>query len=48
MNNYNAADIGEFINIGTGKELTIKELAEMIKQIVRFKGESEIKLHDCN
>jgi len=39
MNNYNAKDIGEFVNIGTGKDLTIKELAEKIKQIVGFKGE---------
>ena len=39
MNNYDASDIGEFINIGTGKDLTIKELAEMIKNIVGFKGE---------
>jgi len=38
MNNYNAKDIGEFINIGTGNDLTIKELAEMIKNIVGFKG----------
>jgi len=27
------------INIGTGKDLTIKELAEKVKQIVGFKGE---------
>ena len=39
MNNYNAKGIGEFINIGTGKDLIIKELAEMIKNIVGFKGE---------
>ncbi|GAN31540.1 GDP-L-fucose synthase [Candidatus Brocadia sinica JPN1] len=39
MRNYNAPDIGEFINIGTGKELKIKELAEIIKEIVGFKGE---------
>jgi len=39
MNNYDATDIGEFINIGTGKDLTIKELAEIIKNIVGFKGE---------
>lgn len=31
----------EFINIGTGKDLTIKELAEMIKEIVGFKGKIE-------
>ena len=39
MDNYDAKDIDEFVNIGTGKDLTIKELAEMIKQIVGFKGE---------
>jgi len=38
MNNYNAEDIGEFVNIGTGKDLTIKELSETIKNIVGFKG----------
>ena len=27
------------MNIGTGEDLTIKELAEMIKDIVGFKGE---------
>lgn len=29
----------EHVNIGTGKELTIGELAEMIKEVVGFKGE---------
>ena len=38
MENYNAKESGEFINIGTGKDLTINELAEMIKHIVGFKG----------
>ena len=28
-----------FINIGTGKDLKIKELAELVKGIVGFKGE---------
>jgi len=41
MNNYNATDIGEFVNIGTGKDITIKELAEIVKEIVGFKGEIE-------
>jgi len=36
MNNYN--DPG-FVNIGTGMDITIKELAGMIKEIVGFKGE---------
>ena len=35
MNNYNKSEI---INIGTGKDLTIKELAEMIARIVGFEG----------
>lgn len=29
----------EFFNIGTGKELTIKELAELIKETVGYDGE---------
>lgn len=39
MQNYNAKDIGEFVNIGTGNDLRIKELAELIKDIVGFEGE---------
>ncbi len=35
MNNY---DQSEIINIGTGQDLTIKELAEKIKSIVGFSG----------
>lgn len=35
MNNYNSSKI---INIGTGKDLTIKELAEMIARVVGFEG----------
>jgi GDP-L-fucose synthase len=32
-------DNGEPLNIGTGKDLSIKELAELISRIVEFKGE---------
>lgn len=32
-------DKPEPVNIGSGKEITIKELAEMIKKIIGFKGE---------
>lgn len=35
MENYQNSDI---VNIGTGEDITIKELAEMIKEIVGFKG----------
>lgn len=38
MENKSAEDIGEFINIGTGKEVTILELAEIIKKVTGFKG----------
>jgi GDP-L-fucose synthase len=36
LQNYNEE---LFVNIGTGEDLTIKELAEMIKDIVGFQGE---------
>jgi GDP-L-fucose synthase len=34
MKQKNALDTGEFINIGYGKDLTIRELAEIIREIV--------------
>jgi GDP-L-fucose synthase len=39
MEKYDASDIGEFINIGVGKDLTIKDLAELIKDEVKYEGE---------
>ena len=36
LENYNGQ---EHVNVGTGKELTIKQLAEMVKRVVGFKGE---------
>ena len=36
MNNYSSDD---FLNVGSGKEITIKGLAELIKDIVEFEGE---------
>ena len=54
MNNYSDSEI---INIGTGIEVTIKELAETVKEVVGFEGELEFdtskpdgtprKLLDC-
>jgi GDP-L-fucose synthase len=38
MENYNASDIGEFVNIGVGKDISIKQLAETVKDIVGYKG----------
>jgi GDP-L-fucose synthase len=39
MQNCGFPDIGEFVNIGTGEDLTIKELAELIKGITGYEGE---------
>ena len=39
MEKYDYREIGELINIGTGKDITIKELALMIRDIVGFRGE---------
>ncbi|MGC9070397.1 MAG: GDP-L-fucose synthase family protein [Elusimicrobiales bacterium] len=39
MENYDYKDIGELINIGTGEDLKLKDLARMIKDIVGFDGE---------
>jgi GDP-L-fucose synthase len=36
MQNYSKSDI---VNIGTGEDISIKELAEIIKKIVGFEGE---------
>ncbi len=41
MENKNADEIGEFINIGSGKERTIKEIVELVKKTVGFEGEVE-------
>jgi GDP-L-fucose synthase len=38
MQNYNYSDIGEIINIGTGQDISIKDLALLVKEIVRFNG----------
>jgi GDP-L-fucose synthase len=39
MERHGAADLGEFINVGTGSDLTIAELAAEIAAVVGFKGE---------
>lgn len=38
MEKFNASDIGESVNIGVGKDIMIKELAELIKDMVEYKG----------
>jgi len=39
MEEYDANDIGELINIGTGEDISIKDLALLIKKVVGFEGE---------
>jgi GDP-L-fucose synthase len=39
MENYDAPNIGELINIGVGEDLTIQELAELIRDIIGYKGD---------
>ncbi len=38
IENVNARDIGEFINIGVGHDVTIKEAAELVAEVVGFTG----------
>ncbi len=38
MERHDAGEIGEFINIGTGEDLTIRELAERVRETVGFRG----------
>lgn len=39
MERYNAKDIGGLINVGVGSDVTIRELTELICDIVGFQGE---------
>lgn len=39
MERAQARDVGELVNIGLGDEVTIRQLAEMIKSIVEFDGD---------
>jgi GDP-L-fucose synthase len=39
MERYNASDIGEFVNIGVGEEVTIRQAAELIADVVGFQGQ---------
>jgi GDP-L-fucose synthase len=45
MEKYDYKDIGEFINIGTGNEVTIEDLAKLVKRIVGYEGDI---LHDVS
>jgi len=41
MERYDAQNIGEFMNIGTGKDISIRDLAAKIAQIVGYEGTIE-------
>ena len=38
MENYDFFEVGEFVNIGVGKDVKISELVERIKEVVGFEG----------
>jgi GDP-L-fucose synthase len=39
MNKYGYNELGEFINIGTGTDISIADLAQLVKELTGFKGE---------
>ncbi|MHB1231496.1 MAG: GDP-L-fucose synthase family protein [Burkholderiales bacterium] len=39
MERFDASDLGEFINIGAGSDMTIREVVEIVAKIVGFSGE---------
>ncbi len=39
MNHYDHTDIGELINIGTGKDISIKDLAALVSELVGYNGQ---------
>ena len=39
MENRDAKDTGEFVNIGVGEDITIRELAERVAKVVGFQGD---------
>ena len=39
MEQYSYGDIGEFVNVGTGKDIAIKALAELVRDVVGYEGE---------
>ena len=38
MERFDAKDLGEFINIGVGYDLTIREVVELVAKVVGFSG----------
>ncbi len=44
MEEHSFASMGDFVNIGTGKDISINELAETIKHIVGYEGKLEFDI----
>jgi len=44
MQRYNYKDVGEFINVGMGEDIKIKELASITQKIVGYEGEIKYDL----
>jgi GDP-L-fucose synthase len=44
VENYDYREIGEFVNIGTGEDIKVKDLAMLVKEIVGFSGRVEFDL----
>jgi GDP-L-fucose synthase len=38
MERYDAREVGEFVNIGLGEDIRVKDLAELIREVVGFDG----------
>ena len=39
MEHYDYRDVGELVNVGAGEDLTIREIANMVRRIVGYRGE---------
>lgn len=46
MSDFDYPDVGEIVNVGTGKEIKLKELAGLVKDVVGFNG--QIKFDRAN
>jgi GDP-L-fucose synthase len=38
MTRHDARDVGELINVGTGRDITVRDLAELVRRVVEFQG----------
>ena len=39
MENYSVAEVGEIVNVGTGRDVTIRELAGIVMDVVGYQGD---------